>query len=1200
MINAITRFELRYHLRQPLFYILTALFFLLTFSAVTSDAVVIGGAVGNVNRNAPFVIMQFLLVMSVFGVLTTTAFVANAVHRDFELGTDALFFSSPIRTWQYLTGRFLGSFVVGVMVYLGVVLAIMLGSLMPWIDKERLGPFALKPYLFSLFMIVVPTLFLIGAIFFSVAALTRSMMATYSSVVAFFVAYGISRALMRDIENERLVSVLDPFGVSSFFLATRYWTVFQKNTQILPLDGPFLLNRLLWISAGLLILGVTLWKFDPTKAARRSRRKKTSTDDPQALEPVSRVSFSLPHVSQLFGGAASLRQYLATTWMETKAVLKSIPFIIIVLLGVFNIWGNSVAVGRLFGTPLYPVTTIMVQVINNAFGLFAVIIAAFYAGDLVFRERTLKLNEVTDAMPVPTWVMWSAKLTALVVIGVISIVVAMLTTVIIQTAKGFYNYQPSVYAKGLILEIAPIVLLLAGLAFVLQIFLNNKYLGFFGMLLYVVLDSALPALNLEHHLYSFASTPPGDYSDMNGWGHFVVPRLAFFAYWTLFIATLVVIGHLFWVRGTDSALRQRFHAARARLTKPALAALALSFVAFVATGCYIYYNTNVLNEYRTTKDNERRQAEVEKKYKKYQGLPQPRITAVRADVDIYPERRAIDVRGVYTLVNKTGRPISELHVTYNSDLPTVDVTIPNAKIRSDDKESGYRIYTVTPPLPPGATIPMTFHVAYAARGFVNGRSNTNVVENGTFINNFAYFPHLGYSDNVELQDRNKRRKYGLKPIERMKPQTDLRARMNNEISAEADWIDLDTTVSTSLDQIALAPGYLQRTWTANGRRYFHYKTTSPILAFWSYLSARYAVKRDVWAFSPQSGEKALVPIEIYYDPKHPYNVDRMIYAVKKSLDYFTRNFSPYQHKQVRILEFPRYATFAQSFPNTIPFSEGIGFIADLRDKEQIDYVFYVTSHEVAHQWWAHQVIGGDVQGATMLVETMAQYSALMVMEKEYGREKMQKFLRYELDRYLRDRGSELVAEMPLSQVENQGYIHYRKGSLVMYALRDYIGEEKVNAALRKLIRDYAFSGPPYTTAGELVRYFREVTPPEYQNVVTDLFERIILFDNQAREATATKRADGKYVVKLTVASTKLRSDAKGEEKPVPIDDWIDIGVFGPGKKENLGKPLFMEKRHITKPVETFEIVVGEKPARAGIDPYDKLIDRNPKDNTKAM
>ena len=89
-------------------------------------------------------------------------------------------------------------------------------------------------------------------------------------------------------------------------------------------------------------------------------------------------------------------------------------------------------------------------------------------------------------------------------------------------------------------------------------------------------------------------------------------------------------------------------------------------------------------------------------------------------------------------------------------------------------------------------------------------------------------------------------------------------------------------------------------------------------------------------------------------------------------------------------------------------------------------------------------------------------------------------------------------------------------------------------------------------------------------------------------------------MKLTVASTKFYGDAKGEEKPTPVNDWIDIGIFAAGKKDNLGKPLFLEKVRITKPVETFEIVVSEKPAKAGIDPYHKLIDRNPKDNTKSL
>jgi ABC-type transport system involved in multi-copper enzyme maturation permease subunit len=1188
MIGAIARFEIRYHLRQFLFYILTFLFALLAFAAVSSEGVQIGGGIGNVHRNAPFVTMQFLLVLSVFGVLTTTAFVANSVHRDFDIGIDPLFFSAPIKKWQYLGGRFLGSYLISVLMFAGVAAAIMLGSVMPWIDPQTLGPFQLWPYVFSLVFLIAPTLFLVGAIFFSVAALTRSLMWTYASNIALIVGWVISRAKLRDIENETIGVLLDPFGLGAFSVATRYWTVFEKNTKVLPLDGPFLMNRLLWIGIGLAILALAFWKFDFSTAARKAKKEKAKK---AAYEPPPHA-YKVPRVAQTFGGMSAFRQFLATVRLEAKTVLTSIPFFIIVLLGVMNVWGGTSALQRLFGTPVYPVTQLMVQTVADSFAIFAAIIGAFFAGELVFRERSLKLNEVNDATPTPTWALWTAKFIALLLVCVIALLAGVVMTVIVQTASGYYHYEWSVYAAGAFLQFGMLVLLLAGLSFVLQVLTNHKYVGFAGMMIYLVLDAALPALNFEHNLYRFANYPPGGYSDMNGWGHFVQPRMWINLYWTFFILFFLTIGHLMWVRGTDEGFRARLREARRRFTTPTITIAALLLIGFVSTGCFIYYNMDVLNDYRTSEDGEKQQADFEKKYKRYEDLPQPRITDVQANVEIHPDKRAVDIRGKYTLVNKTRAPITELHVVADSSLDMVEVHIPGAKLKSADKDLGYSIYTLTPPLAPGAMLPLTFHTAWEAHGFVNGDSNVRIVENGTFFNNSEMFPHIGYIEDLELQDRNKRRKYGLKPIERAKPPTDMQARMDNAISRESDWINLDTTVSTSSDQIALAPGYLQKEWTEGGRRYFHYKTTAPILGFWSYLSARYEVKRDAW----KSPDGTSIPIEIYYDAKHPYNVDRMITGVKRSLDYFTKNFSPYQHKQVRILEFPGYRTFAQSFPNTIPFSESIGFIADLRDPEEsIDYVFYVTAHEVAHQWWAHQVIGGNVQGATMLVETMAQYSALMVMEKEYGRDKMQRFLKYELDRYLRDRGSELIAEQPLVLVENQGYIHYRKGSLVMYALRDYIGEENVNRALAKFLRDHAFESAPYTTAPELVKYFRAEAPPEYQDVITDLFERITLFDNRTTSVSSTKRADGKYVVKITVASTKLRADAKGEEKPVALNDLIDIGVLG--EKD---KVLFSEKRRLTKPTETFEIVVDRKPVKAGIDPFNKLIDRNPKDNVKSL
>ena len=296
---------------------------------------------------------------------------------------------------------------------------------------------------------------------------------------------------------------------------------------------------------------------------------------------------------------------------------------------------------------------------------------------------------------------------------------------------------------------------------------------------------------------------------------------------------------------------------------------------------------------------------------------------------------------------------------------------------------------------------------------------------------------------------------------------------------------------------------------------------------------------------------------------------------------------------MRILEFPRYAAFAQSFPNTIPYSESIGFIAkvDPKDPKDLDYPYYVTAHEVAHQWWAHQVIGANVQGATMMSETLSQYSALMVMKKKYGDAKMARFLKYELDSYLVGRGAERKKEQPLYRNENQPYIHYRKGSVAMYALQDAIGEANVNRALAAYIKKVAFQEPPYTTSRELIAELRAVTPPEHQGLVTDLLETITLWEDRAISATAKPLGGDRYAVTMKVAAKKLRADADGKQSDVPMDDWVDIGV-----QDADGKMLALRKERVKSGESTFTVEVTGRPAKAGIDPVVKLIDRRSDDN----
>jgi aminopeptidase N len=436
----------------------------------------------------------------------------------------------------------------------------------------------------------------------------------------------------------------------------------------------------------------------------------------------------------------------------------------------------------------------------------------------------------------------------------------------------------------------------------------------------------------------------------------------------------------------------------------------------------------------------------------------------------------------------------------------------------------------------------------------------------------------------ELSDNNDRKKHGLPYRATANPITDTTAYTRNLFIHDADFISFEATVSTDAGQIAVAPGYLQRQGTEKGRPHFHYKMDSKILNFYSFLSARYEVKKEKWND---------VNLEIYYQKGHEYNLNRMFNGIKKSLQYYTTHFSPYQHKQVRILEFPRYSTFAQSFPNTIPFSEGIGFIADVDDssKDNVDYPFYVTAHEVAHQWFAHQVIGADVEGSNLLSESLAQYGAIMVMEKEYGEDRVRKFLKIEMDKYLTARSSEAEKEKPWAYADlGQGYILYQKGGILMHSLSNYMGEDSVNRAIKRFIEKYAFKGPPYPTSLDFVASLRMSAPDSLQYIITDAFEKITMYDNKVTEAKAVKQGLG-YTINLTVDSKKLYADSTGKETTAGMNDYVEIGVY-----KNRTSLMQVTMHKLKGGINKLSLPVNEKPYKVIVDPRLLLIDRKLSDN----
>lgn len=1194
MFGKIASFELRYQLRSPVFWVVAVLFFLLTFGSVTIEQISIGGG-GTIHKNAPFAIAQTHLILSIFYMFVTTAFVANVIVRDDETGYGPILRTTRIRKFDYLYGRFTGAFLAAAISFLAVPLAMLIGSFMPWIDPEKLGPNLLNAYLYAYFVLALPTLLLTSALFFALATVTRSMMWTYVGVIGFLVLWVVAGIALDKPEFEQGAALWEPLGTGAFSLATKYWTANERNTLTPALTGALLFNRVFVVvlAGGLLAAAYGLFRFQSAELAGR-KGDKPKSKQAQPVEIASPAPRPLP--APRHDAATAWTQFVARTRLDMGQVFKSPAFFVLLALGLFNaagsLWFATDADG--YGGQIYPVTRALLAPLLGSFSLIPMIIAIYYAGELVWRERERRTHEIIDSTPVGDWAFTAPKIAAIALVLLSTLLVSVVAGVVSQIGHGYFRLELDKYLLWYVLPQAVDWILLAVLAVFLQVLSPHKFVGWGLMVVYVVTQVTFSNLGFQHNLYNYGGSPGTPFSDMNRLGSFWIGAWWFRAYWSAFAVLLAVLCYALWRRGTETRLAPRLRRLPHRLRGGSGLVFGVVFLAFAGLGGFIYVNTNVWNEYRTNLDDERWTADLEKALLRYENAPQPKITGMKLDVDLYPcEPRAV-TRGAYTFQNKTGAPLKEIHVRFDRDLVVRALSIEGARPKQTFERFNYRIFAFDTPMAPGETRRMSFITERSQKGFKNNGAETRVVANGTFLNNMEIAPILGMSRDGLLQDRAKRRKYGLPPELRMAKLGGVASRQFNGLRKDADFVTSDITVTTDADQTPIAPGSKasERVWTSGHqeRRTVRFVADAPILPFLSIQSARYAVSRETYKG---------IDLAVYYDPQHAWNIDRMRGAMKASLDYYQAEFSPYQFKQLRFQEFPAYADFAQAFAGTIPWSESMFFIADYRDPEKIDMVTYVGAHEIGHQWWAHQVLGADQQGSTMLSETFAQYSALMVMKRKYGEAQIRKFLKFELNSYLRARGGDVLEEQPLARVENQGYIHYRKGSLVMYRLQHEVGEATVNRVLRKLIADHGFKGAPYPTTLDFLAALRAEVGPDKQALVTDLFEKITLYDLKTKSATVKKRADGRFDVKLVVEAKKMYADGRGKETDAPLNEVLDVGLFTaePGKKGFAQKDVVaMERRPIRGGTQTLTFVTPVAPRFAGVDPYNIVIDRNGDDN----
>ncbi|OWW25836.1 peptidase M1 [Zobellia sp. OII3] len=1205
MLKEIFLFEIKYRLGRPATWAYFGILIIFgLFVAIGGN----GPASEKVFVNSPVAIATVLSTISVFGIMLSSAIMGVPVYRDIEHKTENYYFSFPVSEKGYLLGRFLGSmsvlFFVSLGLHLGLIIGFFIGPYAGYEEAERFTDFNLWHYVQPTLILYWTNFFFAGCIFFALVSLTKKVMLAYAGGAILFIVYLVTITLTQDIENKDLVSLIDPFGLGTYENTIQYWTPEEQNTQTVPFNGMLLWNRIIWVGVGLMTLFYTLFRFDFQRFLNKnytSKKKDDNLDTPKASAALTKI----PRVAKVFSGALNFKLLFRLAGIEFKNIIRDNFFRAILIAAVLFLFFDAWFGFPTYGTPSLPLTYYMLEVKDFTYIILIFILIVFMTGEVLHRERNVNYDQIFGSLPIPNRIVYGSKFLALVMVSFILVNMVLVSGMLNQVIKGYFNFEFDKYFTDLYLIEFPKYIIFVMLAFFVHSLVTKKFMGHvIAIAIWALLFGLNSLAEVDNNLYLYSYAPRYIVSDMNGFGHFGEALLWFRMYWLACGGVLTVIGYLFWKRGTDSGIKARWQLVKERLNLRTMGMGLALLAVFIGSGAFINYNTKTLNKYRTDKAGTIKSADYEKNLSKYDKIAQPKVIDVTVDADLVPEERSATIKARYVMVNKTEEVIDSLHLNWGAEgllkkevkSFTIDGKVPKLGKRYDDY--GYEIYAFDTPLQPKDTLTLTLEVVASYQGFPNEGYGSDIVYNGTFLNN-DYFPSFGYSPDGELTSDQDRKKYGLPIKDYQYPeQTDAWGTSNLLFTDDADYVTFEGTVSTAPDQIAIMPGQLQKEWKENGRNYYRYKMTGELDFFYNISSAAYKVHREVW--TGKGGEK--VTIEIFHHPTHTYNIDRFVKSVKHSLDYFSENFGAYQYKQLRILEFPRYQFFAQSFPNTVPFSESFAWVGDFNDPNDVDYLYFVTSHEVAHQWWGHQISPSATRGANQISESMAEYAALMVMKEAYGDDAMQKFLKDELDTYLRGRANESKFEKTLLDNDSQAYVWYQKGGLILYGLQDLIGEANLNKGFKAYTEAARFRAEaPFTTTMEWYGYMKSVTPDSLNYYLEDSFEKITLYSNKVTGANYKKLADDKYEVTINVESVKNYFDGNGKllaagDRP----NLLDIAVFENDIENNQGmtvkSPLVVAQTWVKPGKSTHTFITDKEPLKAGIDPYNKMIDRVPDDN----
>lgn len=1072
MQNAVFQFELKHWLRTPLLYFFLCCYFGLALLTMLGTGGYFDGPISSSAKvqllNAPFSLTENSFFFAKALLFLAAMILTSSLMRDYKNKMHPILYTFPLSNGYYLNGKLGSGLAVLMLTSLFTFLGIIVGEIFLGTSNPKIGEFNLFGYLTMLGAYVLPTLFIVGSFVFVAVGLTRNAFAGFIVVFLFFLIHQMLQYI--SFSSPQALALLDPFGQYAFQWTTQSWDFQAKNSSTLPLSWVVVFNRMGWLLLAVFALGYYYFKFnfqfDPIWEFRKRQVAEKS-----AIAGIDRQSLRDSVVQFDFSFAGKWRSFFGLLWFDFRSVIGSWMFWLLSGFGVATVLFMQLKVTQTGDFNLLPFTRILLHGPLLLYTLILIFSTFLFSSSLVYKPKQHKMDALVDATPTNNWQLFGSKIGAIALVQLIQLALFFLLCVCIQLYNGYSHFEISLYAYHLLVLVFPLLLVWNIAAHFSHTLAPNIFLSLFLLIGLWLGSQSLDQFGIDTWLLKFNLRPDLIYSDLSGYGAGLPGYYLIAVYWLVMGGLLLAGIYLFWNRGSLQHFTERWTRLKSRWSPPVLGVAVFLLAVLGWLGFQIHQQEAVNQSSNTAHNNRVEQLKLHKEnWKNYSDLFLPKINNIDLQIDVFPSENRFELQGQYTLHNDTDQPIDTLLIRTGYDEQTTINLEGNAHLILADSALKSNLYVLKKTLAPNDSMPLSFEVRSMPNSHFS--RNSGVLTNGTFLKH-DILPRLGYQF-----------------YENELPHSDSLACKHNFYHRDADQVHLQTKISTSANQIALAPGQLITQTKKENRIHYQYKTTHPVKFNFSFHSGNFEVKKETYQG---------VNIAVYYAKGHAYNTQLMIDGIKAAFRYNTTNLGPYPYQQIRIIEFPHtegeYS--ATIMANNVPSSEVLFAINSAAMEGKINLPFYVMAHELTHEWFGNQAMPASAAGAKMLTESLTEYLTLCIYTEHFGDKIALEFLKQQHKRYHRGRKREKSIEQPLSQVaDHQQYIAYGKGAIVFNTLDHYLGRQKMNEILKSYLTKFGGHPGQYPTTSDFIQLMKSKTTADQHVLIDELLTGSAYYNNQ--------------------------------------------------------------------------------------------------------